>query len=172
MVMKLRNVFVIFIVSGLWHGANWTYVLWGLFHALCFVPIVLTKSTRRYTNDLADLPFIPSLREIFGMFTTFWLFVISMVVFRAPNIATAWNYMVCVAGNGFGEINYSKYVVTPALIGIFVCMFVEWTQRAKRHGLEISCIRQWWIRVLIYYALLLAILLYTGESQTFIYFQF
>lgn len=173
MLMKIRNTFAIFLASGLWHGANWTYIFWGGFHALCFVPLIVLNKTRENIGQIAPGKSLPSFREARGMVMTFLLFVFSIIIFRAPTITDAWLFIKHIISDGImSPAYYDKYMVTPALVGIVVMMIVEWVQRERRHPLDIAFIRQSWLRILIYYALTFAILLYTGQNQTFLYFQF
>lgn len=170
--MKIRNTFAIFLASGLWHGANWTYVLWGLFHAVCFVPLILLDRTRKYIGDIAPGKRMMSVSEAAGMVMTFMLFTVSMIIFRAPVISDAWQYVASVFANGWGEVYYDRYIVTPAAVSIVVMMVAEWVQRDKRHALDLTAVRCAPVRLLIYYVLLAAIVIYTGKNQTFLYFQF
>lgn len=173
MLMKIRNTFAIFLASGLWHGANWTYIFWGGFHALCFVPLIVFNKTRENIGQIAPGKNLPSFREARGMVMTFLLFVFSIIIFRAPTITDAYKFIVCIIDNSIlTPAYYEKYTVTPALVGIFVMMVVEWLQRERRHPLDIAFIKQRWVHALIYYALATSMILYTGQNQTFLYFQF
>lgn len=166
---KIRNTFVIFLLSGLWHGANWTYVVWGLYHALLFVPLVIFDRSKRPKELVGTY----CRSDVFRILMTFMLVALGLILFRAPTIADAWQYFCCIFANGlFEPAYYSKYIVTPALIGITVCLVTEWLQRNRRHALDLAGIGNRWLRLLIYYVLFMAMVLYTGDSQTFIYFQF
>lgn len=167
---KVRNTFVIFFLSGLWHGANWTYIGWGLFHAICFVPNMLRKRVKDKT-PLQDREY--RLREIPSILFVFMLFTLSVIIFRAPSIEAAWGYFMRMMTVGFAEPTYySRAIVTPAIISIAVCLFAEWLQRHRRHPLDIAHVRWMPLRWLMYIVLFTATLLYAGDSQNFIYFQF
>lgn len=161
--IKIRNTFVIFLLSGLWHGANWTYVGWGLYHALLFVPLVLMGRTKAYKG-------VATWKQMPQMLLTFVLATIGWIIFRAPSIAEAGDFMQMMCLNGIGM---------PAVISglkrticsVVVLLAVEWMQREKRHGLDIANLH-WALRYPIYYILILIILELGGHSQSFIYFQF
>ena len=165
----VRNTFIIFLVSGLWHGANWTFVAWGAYHALLFLPLILLGKNRRNTDVVAKRKMLPSLRELLQMILTFALAVIGWIIFRAESIGQAADY--------FSHILSRSLVSKPqipglTLIFILLMLITEWITRTKEHGLVISTIKQRWIRYFIYYTLVICILLFSFESETFIYFQF
>src|SRR5680860_142330 len=91
--MKVRNTFIIFIVSGFWHGANWTFVVWGALNALYFLPLLLTNKNRQNMEVVAENSYLPSINEFFQMGLTFGLTVIAWIFFRADNIGHAINYL-------------------------------------------------------------------------------
>ena len=78
----LRNIFIIFIVSGFWHGANWTFIIWGLIHAILYIPLFITKQNRVYISDVvAENKYLPTLKESFQMATTFFFAALAFVFF-------------------------------------------------------------------------------------------
>ena len=77
--MKVRNTFVIFLVSGFWHGANWTFIIWGAINALYFLPLLLTNNNRKNLGVVADGKLLPSIREFFAMISTFILTVFAWI---------------------------------------------------------------------------------------------
>ena len=91
--MKVRNTFIIFIVSGFWHGANWTFIVWGALNALYFLPLLLLNKNRVNTNVVAQGKYPPSIKEFFNMSITFSLTVLAWIFFRAKNIGHAWSYL-------------------------------------------------------------------------------
>lgn len=165
----VRNTFVIFLVSGLWHGANWTFVAWGAYHALLFLPLILLGKNRRYTNIVAEGRMLPSLKEFVQMILTFVLAVFGWIIFRSESIGQAGQFIADIFRNGLLTVPQ-----TPGLTLLFalVMFVVEWFNRSQEHGLVLNGIRQRWIRWSIYYALAFAIILFSHESETFIYFQF
>jgi D-alanyl-lipoteichoic acid acyltransferase DltB (MBOAT superfamily) len=170
--MRVRNTFIIFVVSGFWHGANWTFMFWGFLNACYFLPLLLLNLNRKNTDTVAENRWLPNLKELFQMGITFFLTVIAWIFFRAESIGDAFEYL--------------GYMFTPTLLSIpnvfsiklfyILCLFVvmEWTQRTKQHGLELDeRIRiPRMLRWGFYYALILAISWFGGSQQEFIYFQF
>ena len=97
----VRNTFVIFLLSGFWHGANWTFIAWGAYHAVLFLPLILLGINRKYTNQVASyidaegnerLKWLPSLKEAIQMLFTFALVVIGWIIFRSETILKAWEF--------------------------------------------------------------------------------
>jgi alginate O-acetyltransferase complex protein AlgI len=173
----IRNTLIIFLVSGLWHGANWTFVLWGTFHALLFLPLVIFDRNRKNTNIVAENRFLPTFREFFQMGTTFILVTISWILFRANNLKHAYHYIKGIFSSTIFrdpfcvELIHNKAIVLVGSISILI--IVEWLQRKKQHGLEITGIIKYrWIRITIYYAILFMIAVFGAKQATFIYFQF
>ncbi len=170
----IRNTFTIFLLSGLWHGANWTFLAWGGYHAGLFVPLIATKRNRRYTDTVAEGRRFPTFREVRGMAITFCLVVIGWIFFRSETITDAWRYLTGIFSHTLFDkpVGYGRehdLWVTLAWIVVMLC--VEWIQRKRDHGLAIGMVRQRWLRWLIYYAVIIS--LFFGEGvETFIYFQF
>ena len=84
--MKVRNIFIIFLVSGFWHGANWTFIVWGVLNALYFLPLLLAKKNRNYLGPVAEDKVWPNIKEASMMIGTFGLTVLAWVFFRAENV--------------------------------------------------------------------------------------
>lgn len=91
--MKIRNTFVIFIVSGFWHGANWTFIVWGALNAIYFLPLLLTKNNRNNLDVVAQGKYLPSIKEFSLMLLIFGLTVFAWIFFRAENLGHALNYI-------------------------------------------------------------------------------
>ena len=87
--MKIRNTFIIFIVSGFWHGANWTFIVWGALNAVYFLPLLLRGNNRNNLNVVAENGLLPSLKEVFQVLTTFGLTVLAWIFFRADSMTHA-----------------------------------------------------------------------------------
>lgn len=165
----IRNTFIIFLVSGFWHGANWTFVAWGAYHALLFVPLLLLGKNRKYQDIVACGRILPNFKELFQIGVTFILAVFGWILFRAESIGDAFRFVGCMFTNG---MNGSGSNTDPMILVMVAVMFiVEWFTRKKSHGLEISTINPW-LRRLSYLAILFSILMYCGQEQEFIYFQF
>ncbi len=167
----IRNTFVIFLVSGFWHGANWTFIVWGAYHALLFLPLILTGKNRKYTNQIAEGRYLPTLKELGQMLLTFILAVFGWIIFRSESIGQAWEVIL-------GIMNRSLFTAPMMVVGlkkivfvILVLLLVEWLNRSKEHGLAIGNLPLW-LRIASCYMLVLVILELGGNSQSFIYFQF
>jgi len=169
-VKVIRNTFVIFLVSGLWHGANWTFVAWGAYHAVLFLPLILLGKNRKYTDIVASEHFLPNIKEALQMLITFLLAVIGWIIFRANCIGDAWLFF----SNIFQQNFFSIPDVIPYVTGFFILIMlsIEWINRRRNHGFDIVWIKQGWIRVIIYYMVIFCILYFSFESEAFIYFQF
>lgn len=168
-----RNTMIIFLVSGFWHGANWTFICWGLFHALLFFPLLFAGKNRKYTDVVAKGKLLPSTKECFQMLGTFLLAVIGWIIFRAETIHQAWDYMVCMVTKFQPCMpQYGK----KALLYIFVLLLVEWFQREKQHGLQLDdckgVMKYRLVRWGMYVLLSLIVLSLSGVQAEFIYFQF
>ena len=89
----MRNTAVIFLVSGFWHGANWTYVCWGAYHAMLFFPLLYFRKNRKHVDGVAEGRILPTVKEALQMLMTFLLVVLGWVIFRAETIGQAWEYI-------------------------------------------------------------------------------
>ena len=173
--LKMRNIFIIFLVSGFWHGANWTYVFWGGLHALYFLPLMLLNKNRENIGIVAVNQLFPSLKDMLSMVLTFSLTVFAWIFFRAENLMHAFSYI----GKIFSASLFSfpayfggwKALIT--LLGVMIFMLVEWLQRDKQYALDLSLFRGGrYVRWGIYLIIILAIISFGGQQQEFIYFQF
>ncbi len=164
-----RNTMIIFLLSGLWHGANWTFVVWGAFHALLFLPLLLTGSNRRYLGDVAQGRILPSAKESLSMLVTFALVVIGWIIFRADTIGDAYEYIVRMFASG--QWCMPVHGKEPLCYAV-IMLIAEWLQRKREHALQLDGVKKRWIRITIYYAIIVAILWQESSSVQFIYFQF
>lgn len=169
--MRIRNVFIIFLVSGLWHGANWTFVAWGLINALYFLPLMLLNRNRKNTGTVAAGQRLPSGKELLQMGMTFFMTLLAWIFFRADNLSQAFQYIARI----FSPSLLQMPNVCPVEVLLLLCGFVavEWVQREKKHALHFdgrALPRP--IRWAVYYGLLCGIFIYGGSRQEFIYFQF
>lgn len=164
----VRNTFIIFLVSGLWHGANWTFILWGAYHAILFLPLILLGKNRKYMDS-------PNLKDFPRILLTFLLVVFGWIIFRAENITQVRQYLCGMWQWGTLRASYRFFVQSDIRITTWLCMLmlvVEWLCRNKSHTFDISFIKYKWVRFVVYYCLILLILAFGIEKQTFIYFQF
>jgi D-alanyl-lipoteichoic acid acyltransferase DltB (MBOAT superfamily) len=169
----VRNTFVIFLVSGFWHGANWTFIAWGAFHAILFLPLILLNKNRKYTDTVAENRFLPSIKELFQMILTFGLVVLGWVFFRAETIGRAFEYLSGIFDKSLigKQFDYNKFWLCTMLLCLPILIIVEWLQRNKQHSLQLN-IQSTVVRWLIYISLIIVIWAMGGKQETFIYFQF
>ena len=167
--VALRNIFITFIISGLWHGANWTFVIWGLFHSLLFSPSFLMGKNRRFIyNRVARDKFFPSSEEILQMLATFILVMLGWIFFRSASISDAFNYLQLMITN-FEIPNQNR-------LGIFYVIILiasDWLIRNDERDVLNHNNKN--IRWLIYFTISFAIsfhFLDSNQTQEFIYFQF
>lgn len=173
--MKVRNTFIIFIVSGFWHGANWTFIIWGALNAIYFLPLLLTNNNRNNLETVAQSKLLPSIKELSFMLLTFGLTVFAWIFFRAENINHAFSYITGILSTSFFEMpkfsGMSNSLITLIFVGVFV--IIEWLGREGQYA--ISSLGIGWkrpIRYAMYYAIVIAIFWFGGKEQQFIYFQF
>ena len=177
----VRNTFVIFLVSGIWHGANWTFLAWGAFHAILFLPLILLGANRKYTNQVAEGRILPTWHEALQMLFTFSIVVLGWIIFRAETIGQAWEYICRIGKMSLFSIphliNRAYYVPTFSFVAFM--LFIEWLNRDGEHGLYIKKENKLIIRVLqgIFYIILAIVVEYyfylsIEQPNAFIYFQF
>lgn len=162
----ILNIMIVFLVSGLWHGANLTFVFWGFIHALFVIPVILyfKKDAVFQKNKI-----FPTFKELVSIGFTFGIVVIAWVFFRAETLYDAFQYL---------GILFSKSLFTAPLVPrsgilfLFIYMCFEWIQRHRDHVLDIAYIRNKWVRYGIYYGVIFCIFYFAGDLQPFIYFQF
>jgi len=178
--MKIRNTFIIFIVSGFWHGANWTFLAWGFLNALYFLPLMLLNKNRTNTNSVAEGTFIPNFRELLQMLGTFCLTTLAWVFFRADSMDHAIKYLSKIFSSSLLKspikdlwaINTGDHIIFLT-VSMFIFVLVEWLQREKQYGLELDEDKvPLFIRRSIYYVVIIACYIMNGVQQEFIYFQF
>jgi alginate O-acetyltransferase complex protein AlgI len=164
--LSLRNIFLIFIVSGFWHGANWTFIIWGLIHSLLYVPLFLSKNNRKYLNYIvAKDRFLPSIKEIFQIGRTFFFTMIAWVFFRSPSVYDALSYLYLIP---------TKFSIPQTnrmgLVYVVFLIIIEWIYKNKDEYFfqTKNRIINWVIAMLV----LRIILAHFNKLEEFIYFQF
>jgi D-alanyl-lipoteichoic acid acyltransferase DltB (MBOAT superfamily) len=174
--MKVRNTFIIFTVSGFWHGANWTFIVWGILNALYFMPLLLIGKNRLNTDTVAGGKHLPSIREFFQMGTTFGLTVLAWIFFRADDIGHALSYLSTIFSKSLISIPHFPQMrlalTTIVLIGFFI--IVEWLGRNKQFAIQdLSTIKNNYLRYGFYLCIIIMIIsLGNFNENSFIYFQF
>jgi len=173
--MKIRNTFIIFLVSGFWHGANWTFLAWGLLNAIYFLPLLLTKNNRNNLDIVAQGKILPSIKEGLQILLTFSLSVFAWIFFRANNIGHAISYISGILSISLFTIpkfaGIGKALITTFFVVIFV--LIEWKGRESQYAIEHLGIK--WkrsLRYAMYYLIIIIIFWFGGKEQQFIYFQF
>ena len=170
----IRNVYIVWAISGLWHGADWSFVCWGLFHATLLVIYNLLGANTRYkNNDVAYGRWLPSVKEAMQMALTFFLAVIGWIIFRAETMTQAVGFLSAMVTNKFFDASmlHGKSFFCFGLI----ILFIEWLQRDKQHALQLPDNRLFGLKAArwaVYAVIYMLILSNTGKSQAFIYFQF
>jgi len=169
--LKVRNTFIIFIVSGFWHGANWTFIVWGALNAVYFLPLLLLQKNRSNLDIVAQGKMLPSFRDIIAIGTTFALTTFAWIFFRANSLGEAFSYI----GGIFSPSLFSMPRIDnrPLLVLIALFLAVEWMGREQKYALE--KIKVSWpiaVRWSVYLLLIWVIGTYGGVEQDFIYFQF
>ena len=172
----IRNTFIVFGVSGLWHGANWTFVCWGLYHGTLIVLYKLLHINTKDKDILAAGRRLPSLKDICRVAVTFGLAVVGWVIFRAENITQAWDFVSRMFLTAFDDFHLRLGSIST-FIAILLLIVVEYLQRDKVHVLQFSdnrLFRPAAVRWTIYLVLFASVFYYSLNSvaQEFIYFQF
>lgn len=169
--MKIRNTFIIFLVSGFWHGANWTFIIWGALNALYFMPLLLTNNNRNNIESVASGKILPSLTEFLAIIVTFFLTVIAWIFFRSDTISNAFKYLKKMFSFNFdGGIKYlpiDRYSVEMVLL-IFYFLYFEWNAREKEHPFVG---KNGFLKVIIIIISIIVFGVYS-KANDFIYFQF
>lgn len=175
--MKIRNTFIIFLVSGFWHGANWTFIVWGLLHALYIMPSILFNTNRNNLNTVAQGSILPSIKELFQIVITFILTVFAWIFFRAKDMAEALLYIKGIFSKTI--LKYPEFDkdegLNIVLLLIFISILIEWIGREQRYAIARFGFN--WPKPLRWgFYIGLSIMIYyfavSIDTQQFIYFQF
>jgi len=172
---QIRNVFIVFIVSGFWHGANWTFIIWGALNALFFLPLLHFKKNRTHLDTVAKGKFFPTFRELIAMVSTFLLSTMTWIFFRAESIYHAKEYFQYMFDWSLfsvpNTLSKSQLKITALLLMFF--LLIEWLGRENEYAIEridrLNKIQRW-----SFYAFLLALIgsCMPTSQKPFIYFQF
>ena len=172
--LSIRNIFIIFIVSGFWHGANWTFIMWGLIHAVLYIPLFLRGKNRRYTtNVVAEHNMFPSLKELFQMGSTFFFTMIAWVFFRSESVLDGFNYLSLMVIKFSAPQSYTK-----GLFLVLIMVFLDWSLRKNERSIQFN-----WLGklptypryVIITTSIIVSIFLISWNKNIptpFLYFQF
>ena len=165
---SIRNIFIIFLVSGFWHGANWSFIFWGLFHSILFLPTFMFNKNRNYTSSIiAANTLLPSLKEFISVGTTFLLVTIGWVFFRSESIGDSFSYLTSMISN----INIVTHLSPKINFYILVLVLVDWTQRFDERNLFVT-FPKLIFKIFVIICVFLILINFKKESQQFIYFDF
>ena len=165
---SIRNIFIIFLVSGFWHGANWSFIFWGLFHSILFLPTFMFNKNRNYTSSIiAANTLLPSLKEFINVVTTFLLVTIGWVFFRSESIGDSFSYLTSMISN----INIVTHLSPKINFYILVLVLVDWTQRFDERNLFVT-FPKLIFKIFVIICVFLILINFKKESQQFIYFDF
>ena len=176
--ISIRNILIVFLLSGLWHGANWTFVAWGTYNGILIALLILLGKNKKRENIISPNKFIPSLKEIGEITLTFILVVFGWILFRAESISMAYDYVVNMFNSSifaipnFRDTEIGLIKLTYTIGFIIILQIIDWIQRKQDFGLEISNIKYRPIRWSIYLFIILIFTIFAGGQETFIYFQF
>jgi D-alanyl-lipoteichoic acid acyltransferase DltB (MBOAT superfamily) len=169
--MKVRNTFIIFIVSGFWHGANWTFIIWGLLNALYIMPSIIFNTNRNNLNMVAQGKSWPTIKEFLMMSLTFGLTVFAWIFFRSESVTAALLFISKIFSSSLFSVPTIKPIVLFLLLLLFI--IIEWIGREQQYAIaRIGTIQNKPFRYAMYYAIITAIFWFSGVEQQFIYFQF
>jgi alginate O-acetyltransferase complex protein AlgI len=169
--MKVRNTFIIFLVSGFWHGANWTFIVWGLLNAIYIMPSIIFNTNRNNMEIVAKGKFLPDIRDLFSIGITFSLTVFAWIFFRAENLSQAIQYISRI----FSSSIFSLPALRPKVLFILLAIFIsiEWLGREGQFAIaRLGLTWKRHVRYAVYYAIIISIFWFSGKQQQFIYFQF
>jgi alginate O-acetyltransferase complex protein AlgI len=169
--MRVRNTFIIFLVSGFWHGANWTFIVWGFLNALFIMPSILFSTNRANLDIVAQGRTFANLKEITAIVVTFALTVFAWIFFRADNLTAAFHFI----GEIFSASLFSKPEgITNSTVWLLIAFVImEWLGREQQYAIAKTGLH--WpkaLRWVFYYVIIIVIFEFRGISQQFIYFQF
>ena len=175
--MKIRNTFIIFLVSGFWHGANWTFIIWGLLNAIYIIPSIILKRNRDNIEIVAKGKIFPTWKELLSMSITFSLTVFAWIFFRAEDLPHAIQYLSKIFTLSIFTVPYFPGIglTLPTIILLIIFIIIEWAGREQQYALQLFSLN--WYRPVrwTFYSLLTLVIFYffsTVSNQQFIYFQF
>ena len=170
LLISIRNTFIIFIVSGFWHGAKWNFIIWGFLHACAFLPLLIFKINRRYVDSIiAENKLFPNIKDLLSVISTFAFTTFAWIYFRAENLIDANNIIMKIAKNIITDISHFSSIKGYSIfLYIIPFVFLDWKFRHDdRNILSNSRFRYFY-----YLAFSMLIFFYFGKQQNFIYFQF
>lgn len=175
---KIRNVILIFLASGFWHGANWTFLVWGALNAFFILPSIMFNTNRNNLEIVAKGKYLPTIREFVSMSITFCLSTFAWIFFRAADVTTAFKIISEIFSTSFFSMPEGKAFignVHPITMVVILCCFLlfEWLGRENKYAIERTGLN--WkspFRYVFYFSIVIAILWFNGKGEQFVYFQF
>ncbi len=172
---SIRNICIIFLVSGFWHGANWTFIFWGAFHALAFIPVFLMGRNTIYKNTvIGENSMLPSIKEVGQVLLTFGIVTFSRIFFRSKSLTDSFSFIERIFFNFSHEpyVHPSGYRMLDFYILIIVFIVYEYIIRKDERNP--FSFKSKYLRFFVYTLIILAMLLFydDGVNRSFIYFQF
>lgn len=177
--IKIRNTLIVFLVSGFWHGANWTFLVWGMLNALYILPSVLLKTNRENIDIAGQGRVFPSIKEVLSIVCTFGLTVFAWIFFRAQSLEQAAEYIAGMCNESLFSLPHgstfigSKNHPMHILFLLIIFLVVEWSGRESQYAIEHAGLK--WpksLRWAFYLLIAWSVFLFMGREQQFIYFQF
>lgn len=167
----IRNIMIVFLLSGLWHGADWSFVAWGAYHGLLLVLLILLNRNTKYEHVVAYDRWYPNLKELGQMILVFALATFGWTMFRADNMTQFMDYTARMCSTDLLSMpDVSGYAI---LFCNIVLMFIlEWFMRRQRHGMDVSIVRSATVRYVMYGIVFVLILIFGGHTENFIYMYF
>jgi len=173
--ISIRNISIVFLISGLWHGANWTFLCWGALHAVAFIPVFLSGHHATYKNSIiGEHALFPSFKELLSVLMVFILVTLSWVFFRSETITDAFNYILRI----FVEFSFETYMHPKGyrMVDYFLLLggFVIYEYMIRKDERSPFKFKSGVVRFIVYTIVILVILLFydSGVDRSFIYFQF
>jgi alginate O-acetyltransferase complex protein AlgI len=169
---SIINTFVIFLVSGFWHGANWTFIFWGGLNAIFFIPLLLNSKNRKNIDVVAENSILPSIKELFQMLSTFLIICLGWLFFRSSNLNVAYNSLKKI----ISFQSFFKSTTIPSFSIIYLILFmliIEWNGRNNNFAIEkMRLYRVPFFRYIFYLSIIYSLFYFGGEEKQYIYFQF
>ncbi len=173
--LQIRNTFVIFLVSGFWHGANWTFIAWGFLNACYFLPLLLLGKNRNNMEIVAKGKLLPTFKEIISIAITFSLTLFAWIFFRAETLSHAFDYINHIFVESlFAKPDFLKLFPKAFIFPLLIFFVAEWLGKEKQYALQNFLVHQRRVfRWSFYLIIIFFIGLFTKPDTTdFIYFQF
>jgi alginate O-acetyltransferase complex protein AlgI len=167
------NIMVVFLISGLWHGANWTFIIWGGINGFYLIFGSVTRKYRTQLNSIAGIDKYPGVLLFFQISGTFLLITFSRIFFRAASVTEALTIVTKIFSFSGSVFTYSLSVIGYSFFAIFILLMVELKKEFYTGPYTLSANTNFWIRS-SYYSILVILILILGvfDGRTFIYFQF